>query len=140
VRAQREVVVLVAGESRQVEHHHEMHAAPVQPTIREQVLKLASIGGLGAFAFLVEPFKDFVALAAAVLLAGAKLGRQTQVLGLLLRADANVDRSSRQRAIEIGRSSGHSAWSLSHGVGVGDRTAVAPPGGRHGAPPDDDSL
>jgi hypothetical protein len=46
-----------------------MHAAFVQPTERQQVLKLAAIGGLGALAFLVEPFEDFVALAAAVLLA-----------------------------------------------------------------------
>ena len=87
----REVVVLVAREARQVEHDHEMHAALVQPAEREQVLKLAAIRGLGALAFLVEAFEDFVALAAAVLLAGAKLGRQAEILGLLLRADANVD-------------------------------------------------
>jgi hypothetical protein len=62
-----------------------MHAALVQSTVREQVLKLAAIRGLRAFSFLVKPFKDFVALAAAVLLARAKLRREAQVLGLLLR-------------------------------------------------------
>jgi hypothetical protein len=54
VRAQREVVVLVPREARQVEHDHEMDAALVQSAVREQVLKLAAIRGLGAFAFLVE--------------------------------------------------------------------------------------
>jgi hypothetical protein len=43
VRAQREVVVLVAREARQVEHDHEVDAALVQPTEGEQVLKLAAI-------------------------------------------------------------------------------------------------
>ena len=91
MRAQREVVVLVPREARQVEHDHEMDAALVQPAVREQVLKLAAIGGLGALAFLVKALEDFVSLAAAVLLACAQLRRQAQVLGLLLRADANVD-------------------------------------------------
>ena len=85
------MVVLVAREARQVEHDHEVHAAFVQPAEREQVLKLAPVGGFCALAFLVEAFENFVALAAAVFLAGAKLRRQTQILGLLLRADANVD-------------------------------------------------
>jgi hypothetical protein len=49
-----------------------MHAALVQPAERQQVLKLAAIRGLGALAFLVEALEDFVALAAAVFLAGAK--------------------------------------------------------------------
>jgi hypothetical protein len=91
VRAQREVVVLVPRESRQVEHDHEMHAALVQPAIRQQVLELASIRGLSALAFLVEAFKDLVALAGAVLFARAELGRQAEILGRLLRADANLD-------------------------------------------------
>ena len=39
----------------------------------------------------LEAFENLVALPAAVLLAGAELGRQTEILGLLLRADANVD-------------------------------------------------
>ena len=91
MRTQREVVVLIPREARQVEHDHEMHAALVQPAVREQVLKLAAVRGLGALAFLVEPFEDFVALAATVLFARAKLGRQTEILGLLLRADANLD-------------------------------------------------
>jgi hypothetical protein len=55
-------------------------AALVQSAEREQVLKLATVGGLGALAFLVEPFENFVALAAAVLLARAQLGRQAEIL------------------------------------------------------------
>jgi len=84
------VVVLVAREARQVEHDHEVHAALVQPAEREEILKLAAVGGLGAFAFLVEAFENLVALAPAVFLAGAKLGRQAEILGLLLRADART--------------------------------------------------
>ena len=78
------MIVLVACEARQVEHDHEMYAALVQPAIREQVLELAAVGGFGALAFLVEAFEDLVALAAAVLLARAELGQQTQVLRLFL--------------------------------------------------------
>jgi hypothetical protein len=44
-----------------------MDAALVQPAIREQVLKLAAVGGLGALALFVESFEDFVSLAATVL-------------------------------------------------------------------------
>jgi len=58
-----------------------MHAALVQPAERQQVLKLAAVGGLGALTFLVEAFEDFISLAAAVLLAGAKLCRQAEILG-----------------------------------------------------------
>jgi hypothetical protein len=39
-----------------------MDTALVQAAVREQVLKLAAIRGLGALAFLVEPFENFVAL------------------------------------------------------------------------------
>jgi hypothetical protein len=46
---------------------NEIHAALIQPAVRQQVLKLAAIRGLGALAFLVEAFEDLVALAAAVL-------------------------------------------------------------------------
>jgi hypothetical protein len=55
VRTQSEVVVLVAREAREVEHDHEVHTALVQPAERQQGLKLTAVGGLGAFAFLVEP-------------------------------------------------------------------------------------
>jgi hypothetical protein len=68
MRAQREVVVLVPRESRQVEHDNEMHAALVQAAEREQVLKLAAVRRLRAFTFLVKPSEDLVALAAAVFL------------------------------------------------------------------------
>ena len=85
------MIVLVSREAREVEHDDEVHAALVQATVREQALELTAVRRLCALAFLVEAFEDFVALAVAVLLAGAKLHRQAQVLGLLLRADANVD-------------------------------------------------
>jgi len=85
------VVVLVAREACQVEHDDEVHAALVQAAERQQLLKLAAIRGLRALAFLVEAFENVVALKAAVLFARAELGRQVEVLGLLLRADANLD-------------------------------------------------
>src|SRR5258705_10105511 len=85
------MVVLVPREARQVEHDHEMHAALIQPAVREQVLKLAAIRGLGALAFLVKAFEDLIALAAAVLLTGTELGGQAEIFGLLLCAHANVD-------------------------------------------------
>jgi hypothetical protein len=56
-----------------------------KPAKRDQLLKLAAVGGLGALAFLVEAFENLVALAAAVLHARAALGRQAEVLGLILR-------------------------------------------------------
>ena len=58
MRAQREVVVLVPREARQVEHDHEVHAALVHAAEREQVLELAAVRGLRALAFLVEPLED----------------------------------------------------------------------------------
>ena len=59
-----------------------MHAALVQAAVREQALKLAAVRRLRALAFLVEAFENYVALATAVLLAGAELGRQAEILGL----------------------------------------------------------
>ena len=91
MRAEREVVVLVPREARQVEHDHEMHSALVQPAVRQQVLKLAAIRGLRALAFLVKAFEDLVALAAAVLLTSTELGGQAEIFRLLLRAHANVN-------------------------------------------------
>ena len=83
MRTQSEVIVFVPREARQVEHNHAMHTALVQATEREQVLKLAAVRRLRALTFLVEAFQDLVALTAAVFLAGAKLGRQAEILGLL---------------------------------------------------------
>jgi len=68
-----------------------VHAALVQAAVREKVLELTAVRGLGALAFLVKPFEDFVALAVAVLFARAELRWQTEILGLLLRADAYVN-------------------------------------------------
>ena len=59
--------------------------------VLQQCLELTAIRGPGALAFFVEAFEDLVTVPAAVLLAGSELGRQTEVLGLFLRADANVD-------------------------------------------------
>jgi hypothetical protein len=49
-----------------------MHAAFIQTAVREQVLKLAAVRGLGALAFLVKAFEDLIALAAAVLSSQAR--------------------------------------------------------------------
>ena len=53
-----------------------MDTALVQAAEREQVLKLTAVRRLRALALFVEWLEDLVALAAAVLLAGTKLGRQ----------------------------------------------------------------
>src|SRR5437660_11308242 len=63
----------------------------VGPAEVQQLLQFGAVRGLRALAFLPEPLDDFVSLAPAVLLAGAQLRRQAQVLSLLLRAHANVD-------------------------------------------------
>ena len=107
VRAERKVVVLLAGEPREVVHDHEVNLALVRPAVLQQILKLTAVRGLGALAFFVEPFEDLVALAAAILFAGAQLRWQAEVLGLLLRADANVDhRADHQRQIRPNRGRG----------------------------------
>jgi hypothetical protein len=118
MRPECEVVVVVPRETRQIEHNHEMDTALVQPAVSEQVLKLAAICRFGALAFLMEPLEDFVPLAAAVLLAGAKLRRQTEILSLLLRAHAHVDHRAdhgwQRRSIRrLGQASfaGHSFYS-----------------------------
>ncbi len=75
--------------------------------IFQKLLELTAVRGLGALAFLEEAFEDLVALAAAVLLAGAELGRQAEILGLFLRADANVNhRADHQRQIRPNRGRG----------------------------------
>ena len=89
--SQGEVVVLLPREAREVVDDHEVDLALVRAAVLQQRLELAAVRGLGALAFFVEAFEDVVALPAAVLLAGPELGGQTEVLGLLLRADAYVD-------------------------------------------------
>ena len=101
----------VAREARQVEHDDEVDAALVQTAVREQALKLAAVRRLRALAFLVKALEHIVALAAAVLLARAELCRQAEVLGLLLRADANVDhRADHKRQIRSVRGHGQGAY------------------------------
>jgi hypothetical protein len=62
----------------------------VRAAVLQKILQLAALGRLGALALLMEALKDLEAVAPAVLLAGTKLRREAEVLGLLLRADANV--------------------------------------------------
>ena len=109
---EREVVVLLPREAREVVHDHEVDLALVCAAVLQQRLELTAVRGLGALAFFVEAFEDLVALPTAVLLAGAQLRRQTEVLGLLLRADANVDHRAdhlRQLSAIIGRRQGVSS-------------------------------
>src|SRR5688572_27460862 len=95
-----------------------MHAALVYAAEREEALKLAAVGRFRAFAFLVKAFEHLVTLAATVLLARVQLGWQAEILGLLLRADANVDhRADHRRQLrsirghEQGASSRHRFYS-----------------------------
>jgi len=98
------VVVLLARESREVVHDDEVDFTLMRAAVLQQCLELTAVRGLGALAFFVEAFEDLVALATAVLLAGTELGRQTEVLRLLLRTDANVDhRADHQRQIRPNR-------------------------------------
>ncbi len=85
------MVVLLPRETRDVVHDDEVDLALVCAAVLQQRLELTAVRRLGAFAFFMEAFEDLVALPPAVFLAGTELGRQTEILGLLLRADANVD-------------------------------------------------
>jgi hypothetical protein len=76
VCTEREVVVLLARESREVVHDNEVDFALMRAAVLQQCLELTAVRGLGALAFFVEVFKDLVALPAAVLLAGTELGGQ----------------------------------------------------------------
>jgi hypothetical protein len=113
------VVVLLSREARQVVDDHEVDLALVRATELEKVLELGPVRGLGALAFFLEPLKDLVSFALAVLLARAQLRRQTEVLGLLLRAHADVDHRADHRtqlsaivgARQGDRYAAHSAYS-----------------------------
>jgi hypothetical protein len=111
VSAKREVVVFLAGESRQIEDDDELYPALVGSTELQELLKLRAIDRLRALAFLAESCNDFEALALAIFLARLELCRETQILGLLFRTDADVDdrtdhwpqlRSVRRRRAVIG--------------------------------------
>jgi hypothetical protein len=91
MRTERKVVVLLAGEPGEVVYDHEVDLALARPAVLQQGLELRPFGRLRTLAFFVEAFEDFVTVPPAVLLAGPQLRGQTQVLGLFLRADANVD-------------------------------------------------
>jgi hypothetical protein len=69
------VVVLLPRETREVVDDDEVDLALVRAAVLQQRLELAAVRRLGALAFFVEAFEDLVALPAAVLLAGAELGR-----------------------------------------------------------------
>lgn len=92
------MVVLLAGEPREVVHDDEVDLALVGAAVLQQGLKLVAVRRLGTLAFFVEAFEDLVALPAAVLLAGTELRRQTEVLSLFLRADANLDHGTDHRS------------------------------------------
>jgi hypothetical protein len=85
------MVVLLPREAREVVHDDKVNLALVCAAVLQQRLELTAVRGLGALAFFVEAFEDLVALPTAVLLAGTELRRQAEVLGLLLRADANLN-------------------------------------------------
>ena len=85
------MIVLFASESRQVEDHDERHSAFVRPAEVEELLEFGAIRGLRALAFLAESCENFEPLTLAVFLARLQLRGQTQILGLLFRADPDVD-------------------------------------------------
>src|SRR5260370_38213178 len=85
------MVVLLPGEPREVGHDDEVGFALVGAAVVQQLLQFGAVCGVRALAFLPEPLDDFVSLTPAVLLACAELRPQAQILGLLLRAHANVD-------------------------------------------------
>ena len=70
MRAEREVIVLFASESRQVENHDKLHPALVRPAEVQELLEFGAVGGLRALAFLAESCENLEALALAVFLAG----------------------------------------------------------------------
>jgi hypothetical protein len=109
VRSKCEMIVLLSCEPREVVHDDEVNLALVRAAVFQEILQLAAVRGLGALAFFVEAFKNLVALPTAVLLTSAELRRQTEVLGLLLCADANVDHRADhlwQLSANIGRRQG----------------------------------
>ena len=107
MRAKREVIILFASESRQVEDHDELHPALVRPAEVQELLEFGAVGGLCALAFLAEPCENLEAMTPAVFLAGLQLRGQTQILGLLFRADADVyDRTAIGRSLDPFATSG----------------------------------
>ena len=106
------MIVLLSREAREVVHDNEMDLALVRPAVLQEVLQFTPVRRFGAFTLLMEPLEDFEAVSSAVLFAGAKLRRQAQVLGLLFRADANVDHRADhlwQLSANIGRRQGASS-------------------------------
>ena len=102
MRSEGEVVVLLPREAREVVDDNEVDLALVGTTVLEKILELATIGRLRALAFFVKALLDFISLPSAILLTGAELGRQAEVLSLLFRADANVDhRADHRRQLRL---------------------------------------
>src|SRR4051812_18340654 len=88
---EREMVVLLPREAREVVHDDEVDLALVCAAVLQEVLQFAPVRRLGALTLLMEALEGFEAVTSAVLLASTKLRRQTEILGLLFRADAYVD-------------------------------------------------
>lgn len=106
------MIVFLTREAREVVHDDEMDFALVRAAVLEEVLQFAPVSRLGALALFLEAVDDLEAVTSAVLFAGTKLRRQTEVLGLLFRADANVDYRAdhlRQLSANIGRRQGASS-------------------------------
>ncbi len=101
MRAQREVVVLVPREPRQVEDDDEVNHALVRAAIREEALQLRAICRLRALALFLETFEDLKAFAAAVFLAGPELGRQAEILRLLLGLPTEARSEQSQPAVAL---------------------------------------
>lgn len=81
----------VAREAREIEDDDEVDLALVRAAEGQKSLQLGAVRGLGALALFLESLEDLEPFAVAVLFAGPELGRQAEVLGLLLGADADVD-------------------------------------------------
>ena len=62
MRPEREVVVLFARESCEVEDNNEVNLTLVRPAVLKESLQLRTVGRLCAFAFFPEPLENFVPL------------------------------------------------------------------------------
>src|SRR5260370_16722550 len=90
MRAKREVIVLFASESRQVEDHDELRPSLVRPAEVQELLEFGAIGGLRALAFLPEPSENFQTLTLAVLLPALQPRPPPPIPPLLFSAYADV--------------------------------------------------
>ena len=76
--------------------HHDLDLTAHLTAVREKLLQLRTLCGLGRLAAFYEDPVDFPALVSAEVDAGLLLGRQAQVLGLFLRRNPAVHDSAHQ--------------------------------------------